>query len=149
MWVVASISISIEHTVEKVFDYLADLSNYPQWFVAIESMQKQGGREGSGARYLETARVPGFGEQAIDVTVTHLERPRLQRFDASLAPLYPRFSLRLDPVSDRAVQLQWLCETRNYRFLFQKLMMPMAGALLHKRSTQSLDRLKILLGNKA
>jgi hypothetical protein len=147
MRTVASNSITIDCPTEVVFSYLSDLSNYPKWFVGVDAMRKQNNVEGSGAKYLEVAKVPLFGKTDIDVTVIHQDFPRLLRFEAALEPLRPRFMLRLQPLTDTSVHLSWLCETRNQNQGFRVFLLPFISQLLSSRSAKSLDRLKFLVEN--
>jgi len=138
---------TIARPAEEVFAWVADFSHYAEWFPGVECMNAVDDRPigAPGKRYAEVARVPFKGEQSIGVVLRHCEPQRLIRFEADLAPLLPRFTLRFSEPVPGQTRVHWLCESRNSSMFFRLLAAPWARRVLQRRCEQALVNLKAKL----
>jgi NADPH:quinone reductase-like Zn-dependent oxidoreductase/uncharacterized protein YndB with AHSA1/START domain len=147
MVLVTRCAVRIERPPEEVWRFVADLENYPRYFPGIVEMRSADDLPpGSpGKRYAEVARVPLRGEERIAVELVEAVPGERLAFVADLAPVRPRFDLRLRDVGDGHTELRWSCRARNEALWVRASVLPLMARVLAGRAAVGLENLKRLL----
>jgi uncharacterized protein YndB with AHSA1/START domain len=128
---------------QKVFEFLADLENWPRWQDDMKSTKLVEGERGRvGARYRYVSKAMG---QTFDSTVrvSAVEPGRLVAFEGEWAGMIrPSGRYLVEPAEGGSrVTLNPHPEARG----FGKLMAPLMGAMIRRLNKQHLERLRVAL----
>ncbi len=147
MVVVTRRSVLIERPPEEIWRFVADLESYPRYFPGVLEMRSDDDLPPAtpGKRYAEVARVPLRGEERVSVELVEAVPGERLAFHADLAPLRPRFDLRLRDVGEGHTELLWSCRSRNEALWVRALVLPLVRRVLDGRAAMGLENLKRLL----
>lgn len=81
----ATASISIDRSVDEVFDFITDIGNMPRWVSGVSGARMLSTAMGNGARYV-IDYVTGWRSSEVEIEVIDYERPRLFANRASRGP---------------------------------------------------------------
>src|SRR5207248_995699 len=125
---------------QKVFDFLADLENWPRWQSDMKSTKLVDGQRGKeGARYHYVSKAMG---QTFDSTVrvSRVEPGKLVAFEGEWTGMIRpsgQYAVDIDPAGSR-VTLNPHPEARG----FGKVMAPLMGSMIKRLNRQHLDALR-------
>ncbi len=142
--------VDIACSADKAWTYIRDMGNYVDWFPGIVAMDnvEPSAAIGVGARYSETALLPGGTESAIDVEIIVFDEARRHlAITASLDPVMPRFDYYVDALGSDSCRLRWICRGRArgpYAVLGRQVM----RAVLSSRSRQAMANFKRIVENR-
>ena len=92
-------TITIDRSPAKVFAYLADLENLPEWNYALAETRKiTPGPPGPGSRYLQTRTVPVHAEETLEIT--ELVHNQKLTIDGTLSSFPAQVTYILQPAND-------------------------------------------------
>jgi uncharacterized protein YndB with AHSA1/START domain len=88
-------TITIERPLSRVFAYLADLENLPQWNYAIGATRKiTTGPVDVGSRYLQTRTIPVHAEEHLEIIEFEPDRRLSIRGSLNSLPAHVTYTLR-------------------------------------------------------
>jgi hypothetical protein len=144
MHLLAEHSVAIDRPAEAVFDYVADMERFGDWFpgvIAIESANARAHGE-VGKEYVETVAIPLRGRRRVRIAVREARPGECFVTEGSLRPLMPRMEVGLRRDGPGRCELTWRMLSRNDGALFRLTLLPMARAVLRRRAAHGLARLK-------
>jgi len=137
--ITASWTVRIERPVEKVFDYVADLENEPEWNPdASNVVRVSDGPVGLGTEWEEDfARVGHYL-----TTIARYERPSVVEFDARNPRTDAYVAFRFAPAGENATDVS--CDVRltmkGFMRLVERLVMPMIKREIETSRPETLRR---------
>lgn len=144
MHLLAQEHIHINRPATVVFDYVADMEHFGEWFPGVLAIvAAKGGPHGKvGKEYFETVVLPLRGLREIRLVVREAEAGRLFVTEGELQPLMPRMEVRFQERSGNVCELAWCMLSRNDSMLFRWTLLPLARWVVGKRARAGLARLK-------
>lgn len=147
MNLLASETFSIGKPADEVFSFLSNMENFARWFpgvIRIESIDNDS-HAVIGKTWLETVKVPLRGEKQITITVVATDGKSTFVTEGRFPPLLPRMEVRIVATDLANSQVHWQMFSRNNSAVFKLLILPIAKAVLSKRSKIGVRRLQRLL----
>jgi carbon monoxide dehydrogenase subunit G len=144
MYLLASTSVAIECTRARVFDYVADFANFPQWFPGVVEVQSRDALPPAtvGKLYAESFRVPLRGRRSTLVRVVEVAPARRFVTEGAVAHLMPRMEIELHDAGDGCCRVQWRMLSRNTARVARWTVLPLARLALQQRADAAMRRLK-------
>ncbi|MDX1491646.1 MAG: SRPBCC family protein [Pseudohongiellaceae bacterium] len=145
--ILAEHTITIERTIDAVFDYISNHENYVNWFPgAISVVSKNELPHGTtGKIYTEQVKLLSGRLCEMEIPVVRCTRPSLFVTEGQFSPLHPRMEIRLERLGADLTKLQWVFSSRNQSTLGRFLVRILAKRNLLKRSTEAMANLKSIL----
>lgn len=137
-------SIDIHRSPATVFDYVANMERFGEWFPGVLSIESANDMAHGdvGKQYLETVTVPLRGKRRIRLLVQQAERNRLFVTEGNLPPIMPRMEVSITSQSAESCRLTWRMFSRNKSALFRLTLLPLARGVMRKRAAVGMKRLK-------
>lgn len=103
-------AVTVERSIEAVFDFLADGTNDPRWqtWVSRSELLCHGG--GVGATYRQSVHDTALGSGEFQYQLVHHHRPVLLGVEALSLAGHPRASFRLTPVGPAVTEVSLAVE---------------------------------------
>lgn len=136
-------SVEIDRPVAETFAYVSNLENFPAWFPGVVSISSLDTLEHGqvGKRYRETVRMPFGRTGTIDIEVKEAsagERLRTEGGGLVLA----RMSVDFAALSEGQTRVEWRMVSRNQRWWFRWLVMPLLRRVMSRRAIDGLRKLR-------
>ena len=149
MYLLASTGAVIPRRRQEVFDYVSDLTRFPEWFPgALEVRPRDAlARATVGKQYEETVALPLRGLQQVLIRVVEADPPRRFVTEGSLALLMPRMEIDLEDAGAHACRVQWRMFSRNGALLPRWTVLPLARRATQLRADAAMGRLQKILGD--
>ncbi len=137
-------SVRINRPANIVFDYVANMERFGEWFPGVLSIESANGHpHGSvGKEYLETVAIPLRGERKIKLVVREAQASNLFVTEGQLLPLMPRMEISIDSNGTESCNITWRMFSRNESTIFRLTLLPFARRVVRKRATRGLGKLK-------
>ena len=144
MYLLADASVDIACSCARAFDFACDLENFAQWFPGVIEVVAHNDVAFSerGREYRETVDVPLRGRRSVGVRVVDAEAPHRLTTEGDLAIVMPRMEVLLTQSSPQTCTVQWRMFSRNRNALARLVVLPVARAVMTKRASTGLQRLK-------
>ena len=144
MHLLAEASVQIERPTGAVFEYVADMERFHEWFPGVlaiaavdDTHHGQAGKE-----YLETVALPLRGTRQISLVVREARSNELFVTEGRLPLLMPRMEITLLPLDVSSCTLSWRMFSRNDGLVARLLVLPLAKRVLAKRASAGVRALK-------
>jgi Polyketide cyclase / dehydrase and lipid transport len=135
-------TVTIARPADKVFAFLADLRNIPQWNYAItRTVQTSPGPAGVGATYRQTRTIPRRSQESLQITI--FEPPSRLTVQGQIGPFQATTSYLLEPAAG-ATRLTNDVELETSSALL-RLISPLAVPRIKAAVARNLGTLKGLL----
>jgi hypothetical protein len=147
MYELASAAITVERSRRSVFEYAANLENFPSWFPGVVEVVADDELPFAtvGKRYRETALVPLRGTREVTIRVVDTAAPERIATEGDLPVLLPRMEIELHELGPNSCELRWRMFSRNTDVLARRTLLPFARWVMGRRATIGLRNLKRLL----
>lgn len=147
MYLLASTSVVIELPRGRVFDYVANLTNFAHWFPAVVDVTSRDHVAPAtvGKQYDEIFLMPLRGRRSVGIQVVDVDPPRRIVTEGALALLRPRMEIEFQDAGLNACKLRWRMLSRNGALLARWTVLPLARQLMQKRADAAMHRLKKIL----
>ncbi len=144
MYPIASSTVRINCPSPAVFDYVADLENFCDWFPGALTITAQDDLAVAtiGKRYVETVAVPLRGRRQVLLRVVDVQAPRRLVTEGDLPVLLPRMQIDVCDAGNDACEVRWSMVSRNENVLARRFVLPPARRLMQRRAEAGLCHLK-------
>lgn len=144
MHLLAKESVRIDRSAKAVFDYVANMERFGEWFPGVLSIESANGQPHgqAGKEYLETVAIPLRGERKIKLLVREAQPNTLFVTEGKLFPLMPRMEISIHSNGTESCDVTWRMFSRNENAIFRLTLLPLARGVVRKRATRGLGKLK-------
>lgn len=144
MHLLAKEDVMINRSAKVIFDYVTNMERFGEWFPGVRSIRSANGYPHGhvGKEYLETVAIPLRGERKIKLVVRAVQANKLFVTEGDLFPLMPRMEVRIDSNGTESCNVTWSMFSRNESAIFRLTLLPLAGAVVRKRATWGIGKLK-------
>ncbi len=136
-------SVEIARPLHETFAYVSNLENFPAWFPGVASMCALDTLEHGqvGKRYRETVHMPFGRTGTIDIEVKESRvGERLLTEGGGL--VLARMSVDFAALSHDDTRVEWRMVSRNRRWWFRWLVVPLLRRVMRGRAREGLSRLR-------
>ena len=140
-------SVEIRRSRRDVFAYVSNMENFSAWFpgvVSVRAHDDQLDHGQVGKRYRETVRVSFGRTSTIDLEVKEAH-PGARLITEGGGKLLPRMTVDFAALSDGETRVNWQMVTRNRRWWFRWLVVPLVRRVMVGRARKGLRRLRVEL----
>jgi uncharacterized protein YndB with AHSA1/START domain len=141
------LAVDIAAPAPAVFDFVADFTTMPQWYSAVERVDRVEGAKGLGTRYAVHRHLPG-GPARNDVAVTSYEQDREITFASQTGPTPFVYRYTVEPV-DGGTRLVLDGTISGSGLPGGALLGPLAERLFKRGMRDNLNVLKAILERSA
>ena len=144
MYLLADAAVDVACSCAEAFDYACDLENFAEWFPGVIKIVAHNDVAFSerGREYRETVDVPLRGRRSVGIRVVDAEAPHQLITHGDLAMVLPRMEIHITQKSPQACTVQWRMFSRNRGALARVIVLPIARAVMTRRASTGLRRLK-------
>ena len=144
MYLLADTTVDIACPGAEAFDFACNLENFAAWFPGVIDVVAQNDAPFSepGREYRETVRTPLRGRRSVPIRVVDADAPRWLATEGDLSIVKPRMEIRITESSPQQCTVRWRFFSRNTSALARLLVLPLARAVITKRATAGLERLR-------
>lgn len=136
-------SVEIRRPSHDVFAYVSNLENFPAWFPGVASIRALDALDHGevGKRYRETVRMPFGRTGTIDIEVREA-RPGARLMTEGEGFLLPSMTVDFAALTGDRTRVDWCMVTRNPRWWFRWLVLPLLRRVMRVRARDGLRRLR-------
>ncbi|WP_437688542.1 SRPBCC family protein [Sorangium sp. So ce176] len=136
-------SVEIRRPLDETFAYVSNMENFPIWFPGVATMRELDTLEHGqvGKRYRETVRMPFGRTGTIDIEVKEA-RVGERLLTEGEGFLLPRMSVDFAALSDDSTRVAWRMVSRNQRWWFRWLVVPLLRRVMRGRARDGLRKLR-------
>jgi len=147
MYLLATASVDIECSRETVFDYVANLTHFADWFPGVLEVRPRDQLPLAtvGKQYEETVLMPLRGRRSVVIRVAEVDPPRRFVTEGALAILMPRMEVEFLDAGSNACRMQWRMLSRSIAPISRWTILPLARLTMQKRADAAMRRLKMKL----
>lgn len=136
-------SVEIRRSCHDVFAYVSNLENFSAWFPGVASIRALDALDHGqvGKRYRETLRMPFGRTGTIDIEVKEA-RPGARLTTEGGGVVAARMSVDFVALSVDETRIDWRMVSRNQRWWFRWLVVPLLRRVMRVRAREGLRRLR-------
>ncbi|WP_437832081.1 SRPBCC family protein [Sorangium sp. So ce1153] len=136
-------SVEIRRPLHETFAYVSNMENFPAWFPGVAAMRELDTLEHGqvGKRYRETVHMPFGRTGTIDIEVKEA-RVGERLLTEGEGFLLPRMSVDFAALSDDSTRVEWRMVSRNQRWWFRWLVVPLLRRVMRGRARDGLRELR-------
>lgn len=153
---VAEQSMEIHSPITPLFNYLANMENFSQWFPGVLKIEALTGKDGDSSkneklgleqRYIEQVKIPGRGLVEVNLKVSEFRSPTFFQTQGDLKPLLPQMTIKLEELSSERTLVEWKMISRNNSLGFHFFLLPLIRRVMKKRSAIGMKNLQNQFNN--
>jgi len=143
-------SVEIRRPCHDVFAYVSNMENFSAWFPGVASIRALDALDHGqvGKRYRETVHMPFGRTGTIDIEVKEARREAHLMTEGE-GFLLPRMSVSFAPLSTDKTRVDWRMVSRNQRWWFRWLVVPLLRRVMRLRARAGLRQLRENLEREA
>lgn len=147
MYLLAQAAVVIDCQRQLVFDYAANLENFPAWFPGVLRVTAADDLpfDAVGKRYREEFAVPMRGRRSVTLQVVDARSPCRIVTEGALASLQPRMEIECRETVPGTCTVVWQMFSRRTSGPARWILLPLARRVMARRAREGLQRLKLLL----
>ena len=136
-------SVEIARPLHETFAYVSNMENFPTWFPGVATMRALDTLEHGqvGKRYRETVHMPFGRTGAIDIEVKEAREDEHLLTEGGGFVL-ARVSVAFTPLSSDTTRVEWRMVSRNQRWWFRWLVLPLLRRVMRGRAREGLRKLR-------
>lgn len=136
-------AVEIHRPVHETWAYVSNLENFPAWFPGVAAVRSLDTLEHAqvGKRYRETLRLPFGRSDMIDIEVKEVRAGEHLLTEGGVVVL-ARMTMELAAIADGTTCFAWQMVSRNERWWFRRLLLPLLRRVMARRAREGLRRLR-------
>lgn len=140
-------TVEIQCSAGALFAFAANMENFSRWFPGVLAIRAEDNapHDRVGKAYLEQVRLPAGRTRTIPIRVVEIQKPNRFVTEGQFAPLHPRMTVIIEPLSACSSRLTWSMHSRSDNMLFRYTLLPLFRRVMEQRAAVGVRKLKGLM----